>query len=73
MGNANFLKKGCWNVICHRCGGKFKSDKIFLEWDNLLVCRDCFEVRHPQDFTQGYIDKQTVPFSSPEMPDKFVE
>ncbi|MFA5030683.1 MAG: hypothetical protein WC495_03780 [Patescibacteria group bacterium] len=62
MPHANFLKKDSWNVICDRCGGKFKAEKIFLEWDNLRVCKKCFEIRHPQDFVQGYVDKQTPPF-----------
>lgn len=73
MSNANFLKKGSWNVICMRCGGKFKAEKIRREWTNLLVCNDCYEIRQPQDFVTGYVDKQVVPFSSPEPTDVFVE
>lgn len=72
MGKANYLKKGSWNVICMRCGDKLKADKVRREWDNLLVCDKCFEVRQPQDFIDGYVDKQNVPYHSPEPTDLFV-
>ncbi|MFA5695923.1 MAG: hypothetical protein WC917_00455 [Bacilli bacterium] len=72
MGNANFLKKGSWNVICDRCGMKFKREKVRLEWDNLLVCKKCYEIRQPQDFIPGYVDKQVVPISRPPPTDVFV-
>ncbi len=62
MSSANHLKKGSWNVICDRCGAKFKAEKVQLEWDNLYVCKRCFEIRQPQDFTRGYIDRQIPPF-----------
>lgn len=73
MGKANFLTKGSWNVICDRCGGKFKAHKLELEWDNLWVCRKCYEVRHPQDFTQGYVDHQIPSYLRPQPEDVFVE
>lgn len=68
MHNANYLKKGCWNVICMVCSFKYKSDKIRRRWDNLLVCPKCFELRHPQDFLKAVEDKQEVVFSNPRAP-----
>lgn len=72
-GRANYLKKGSWNVICDRCGGKFKADKLQLEWDNLMVCRRCYEIRQPQDFQEGYIDQQIPAYVRPEPEDIFVD
>jgi hypothetical protein len=72
-GRSNYLKRGSWNVICMRCGDKLKADMAQLEWDNLWVCKECFEERQPQDFTRGYIDKQIPPYLSPEPPDNFVD
>jgi len=73
MGRSNFLKKGSWNVICDRCGGKFKAEKVQLEWDNLYVCKDCYEIRQPQDFTRGYIDRQVAPFVRSPPVDEFLD
>lgn len=73
MSRANYGKKGSWNCICDRCGFKFKREDVQLEWDNLLVCNQCFEIRQPQDFVPGYIDKQIVPISRPMPPDVFVD
>jgi hypothetical protein len=73
MSNADYCKKGSWNCICQRCGGKFKAEQILREWNNLLVCKRCYEIRQPQDFVKGYVDKQIPPFTSPEPTDVFVD
>jgi len=70
---ANYLKRGSWNVICDRCGGKFKADKVQLEWDNLYVCKMCYEIRQPQDFIRGYVDRQIPPFVRSMPTDYFVD
>lgn len=72
MAEDNYYKKGVWNCICQRCGFKFKSDQITKEWTGLLVCRECFETRHPQDFLRGRAEIQKVPFTAPEPTDTFV-
>jgi hypothetical protein len=72
MPNANFAKKGDWNVICDRCGFKFKASKCRMEWDNLFVCSKCWEIRHPQDFLKSVPDPQTIPVSRPRPKDIFV-
>ena len=65
-GPADYLELGKWNIICQRCGVKYKNDEIAKEWTGLLVCKKkCFDHRHPQDFVRGVTDDQSVPYSSP--------
>ena len=47
MTNANYLDKGNYNVICDRCGQKNKRDNCQKEWNGLLVCKRCWEPKHP--------------------------
>lgn len=63
---------GAWNAICDRCGFKRKSYEMKAEWDGLMVCRECWEPRQPQDFVRGVEDNQTVPWTRPEAPDVFL-
>jgi hypothetical protein len=72
MGKRDYYKRGEWNARCDRCGAKFKSGELDLEWDKFLVCRLCWEPRHPQDFVRGLKDDQTVPISRPPGEDKFI-
>lgn len=71
------FKHGQWAVACDRCGFKYKSKSIKLEWTGLRVCdgpatNNCWEPRHPQEFVRGRKDKQTPPWTRPEQPDVFV-
>lgn len=68
----NYYKKGTHNVICDRCGFKFKSDQVKRTWDGLYVCEDDWEPKHPQLFIRARGDKQTVPFSRTEPADTFL-
>jgi len=72
MGKRDYLKHGDWNAICDRCGIKYKASELKMEWDNLFVCNDCWEERHPQDFVRGLRDDQTVPIARPRPPDLFI-
>lgn len=63
MGRADFFKLGDHNVICDKCGFKYKSSAMRKQWDNLYVCHECFDVRHPQDFVRSIKDNQTVPIA----------
>lgn len=65
----DYFKKGEWNAICDRCGGKFKSSQLRKTWDGFYVCRDDYEPRHPQDFLRGVKDNQSVPWTRPEQAD----
>lgn len=62
---------GNWITICDACGRKFKATQLQKRWDNLMVCADDFEIRQPQDFVRGVVDKIAVPWSRPEGEDQF--
>jgi len=67
------FEAGQWNVICDRCGHKFKARQLRVEWTGLRVCHgpgsnNCWEPRHPQDFVKGRKDYQAPPWVRPEPP-----
>jgi len=41
-------------------------------WDGLVVCKEDFEIRHPQLSLKVHGDKQTVPMPRPEGTDVFL-
>lgn len=60
-------------VECQRCGQVHRSSKVRKEWTGLIVCSDCWEPRHPQDFVRGVPDNQEPDgLVNPESPDVFV-
>ena len=63
MGKADYLNVGCYNMICDKCGFKFKNKDIRVQWDGLQVCKGCWEIRQPQDFVRGVQDNQQVPIA----------
>lgn len=68
------FESGQWNVICQRCGFKYKARQLRQEWTGLRVCsgtgtNGCWEPRHPQDGVIGKADKQAPPWASPEPAD----
>lgn len=70
-------KHGKWNVICDRCGFKYKSDRLKMEWNGLRTCNgagtnNCWEPRHPQEMKRGKKDKQAPPWVRSEPQDVFV-
>lgn len=67
MPNADYLKfDGDWNANCDRCGFKFKASKLKEEWTGFMVCKECWEPRHPQDFLRGVPDDPSVPWTRPD-------
>jgi hypothetical protein len=58
--------------ICDVCGFKYRASQTSKRWDGLMVCREDFETRHPQDFVRGRKDRQTVPDARPELSDVFI-
>lgn len=58
----NYYKSGDWNAICDRCGFKFKASQLKEDWQGFRVCKDDFEMRHPQDFIRARVDKIYVPW-----------
>lgn len=73
MGHADYLKLGDYNGICDQCGFKYKFSDLKKQWDDLIVCRKCFEHRHPQDFVRGVKDNQSVPESRSDSTPIFTE
>ena len=61
----NYFISGEWNVTCDVCSKKIKAHEAKQRWDGFIVCEDCFENRHPQDFVKAQTDKITVPFTRP--------
>lgn len=65
---------GQHNAICDRCGFKYKSGQLRLEWNGLRTCcgastNGCWEERHPQEFVKARADKQAPKWTRPEAPD----
>lgn len=69
----NGYRPGDWLCVCQRCGFDYFASQIRREWTGLLVCPECHEDRHPQEFVRGKADRQTVPFSSPPGDPVFVD
>lgn len=61
----NYYLSGEFNVTCDRCSKKIKAHEAKHEWTGFIVCGDCYETRHPQDFVKAKTDKITVPFTRP--------
>ena len=61
----NYYLSGEFNLTCDRCSKKIKAHEAKHEWTGFIVCGDCFENRHPQDFVRTKQDKIAVPFSRP--------
>lgn len=66
------LDWGDWNAICDVCGFRFKASEMKKRWDNLMVCEQDYELRHPQDFLRVRGDRPAVPWSRPEGEDQFI-
>jgi len=68
----NRLVLGQWNVVCDVCGLKHKSGELRRRWDGMMVCKDDYETRHPQDLIR--INKEVIapPWTRPEPPDVFI-
>ena len=67
----NYYKSGDWNAICAVCGFKYKASQLQKRWDGIYVCKDDYEVRHPQDFVRSRPDQKPLPFTSSEPDDLF--
>ena len=67
-----YFKKGDWNADCERCGFEYKASQLKKEWTNLMVCRDCWEPRHPQDFVKGVKDDSSVPWTNQDGTDSVI-
>lgn len=64
-GKADYHAPGDWNAVCFVCGQKFKASMLIKHWQGYYVCKDDWEMRHPQDFVKGVPDNQTPPWTQP--------
>ena len=61
-----------WKFACHRCGFWFPSTEIKKEWTGLLVCKACWEPRHPQTLIKVHGEKAFPDIVSKDGTDTFV-
>ena len=69
---ANYYKPGDHNCICDRTGFKVKRSNARKEWNNLIVRRESWEPRQPQDFVRGKKDQPGVRDARPRPADYFL-
>jgi len=50
------FKPGNYWVSCDRCGEDYRLKQTRKEWTGVVVCRWCWEPRHPQDFVRAKKD-----------------
>ncbi len=55
--------------ICDRTGFKVRASHTQQQWDQLIVRKESWEPRQPQDFVRGVADDQVVPMPRPRQPD----
>lgn len=63
---------GDYYRICDRTGFKRRARKTQMEWNGLIVWKDVWEARQPQDFVKGVPDNQTVPMPRPRQVNSFL-
>ncbi len=49
-------KRGQWLAVCDVCGLQYHSGQMRKRWDGLMVCKDDYETRHPQEFIRPVIE-----------------
>lgn len=59
--------------ICDLSGKRVRASDTVTLWNGLIVARDWYEARNPQDFVRGVADNQRVPDPRPESADVFLE
>lgn len=64
-------RPGDFYRIDDRTGFKTLASRTKKEWTGLIVDRDVYEARHPQEFVRGRADKQSVPDPRPRPQDQF--
>lgn len=66
------FQSGKWLAICDICGFRFHNDKLKKDWRGLMVCKQDWEPRHPQDYIHGVEDRSAPPWTRPESTDIFI-
>jgi len=66
MGRADFYDHGNPNMICEKCGHKYKKSEMREQWNHVWACSYDYEDRQPQDKLKAFPDKQTIEDARPE-------
>jgi hypothetical protein len=61
-----YKKDRSYNAICDRCGFEYKNHQLQKEWTGLMVCKPCWEPRHPQDFIRQAAERETPSWTRPD-------
>ena len=67
-----YFKPSDWNAICDSCGQKYKASELMKRWDGLMVCKEDWEVRHPQELIRPIKERNSVPWTRPRPEDDSV-
>jgi len=57
--NPGYIAGDHW-VECARCGFDYRQSHMKREWTGVIVCQECWEPRHPQDFVRATEDDQAA-------------
>lgn len=70
--NPGFRPSDYW-MTCDRCGHEYRQSRMKKEWNGLIVCKDCWESRQPQDFVRSRHEKIATPanFTRPQGAEDF--
>ena len=68
----NGIKLGDWLAKCDRCADVKYASQLKKEWTGFIVCEQCWEPRHPQEFLRGRPDNSNVPWTRPDSIDDVV-
>lgn len=68
----NYFVSGDWNVVCYRCGFKYKASMLRKEWTGLEVCDKCWEIKHEQLLIKVPEEQISPPWKQPEPTDTFI-
>lgn len=64
-------KLGSFYRADDRSGFVRRAEQTKMEWQHLIVGRDLWEIRQPQDFVKGVRDDQSVPDARSKLPTPF--
>jgi hypothetical protein len=62
----NGVKLGDWLAKCDRCADVLYASQLRKEWTGWMVCEQCWEPRHPQEFLKGRKEDENVPWTRPD-------
>jgi hypothetical protein len=69
---ADNFRLGDSKACCDRCGFHKYQSQLKKEWTGAMVCRECFELRHPQDELKARSERNNVKDARPEPEYRFL-